>query len=104
MGFADIAKGLVNVAVGVVSFAETVVDSAAGFLQFVRTIVAAGSKVLEEVVNWAADNLFKLELLELNGKLDNKFNACVGLKVQCVIVGFNIDYDGKPFNSRSYNL
>ena len=100
MGFADIAKGLISVGEGFVSLAEKVVDFAADFLRFVHDIVAAGSKVLEEVLDWAAENLFKIDLLELNGKLDSDFNACVGLKVKCVIVGLRINFDGKP--SKSY--
>ena len=95
MGFADIAKGLISVGQGVVSLAKDVVDYAADFLHFVQDVVAIGSKILEDVVDWAADNLFKLDLLELNGKLDRESNACVGLKVKCVIVGFHINYEGR---------
>ena len=95
MGFADVAKGLISVGEGFVSLAEKVVDFAADFLHFVQDIVAAGSKVLGEILDWAADNLFKLDLLELNGKLDSDFNACVGLKIKCVIVGLKIDYAGE---------
>ena len=95
MGFADVAKGLISVGEGFVSLAEKVVDFAADFLSFVQDVVEAGSRVLQEVLDWAADNLFKLDLLELNGKLDNEFNACIGLKLKCVIVGLKIDYSGK---------
>ena len=95
MGFADMAKGLISVGEGFVSLAERVVDYAADFLHFVQDIVAAGAKILADIADWAADNLFKLELLELNGKLDNDFNACVGMKLKCVIVGFRINFDGK---------
>ena len=104
MGFADIAKGLISVGEGFVSLAEKVVDFAADFLRFVHDIVAAGSKVLGEVLDWAAENLFKIDLLELNGKLDSDFNACVGLKVKCVIVGLRINFDGKSLKIRLYAL
>ena len=96
MGFADVAKGLISVGEGVVSFAEDVVDYAANFLRFVQDVVAVGSQILQDVASWVADNLFQIDLLELNGKLDNKFNACVGLKLKCVIVGWRIDYSGEP--------
>ena len=95
MGFADVAKGLISVGEGFVALAEKVVDFAADFLKFVQDVVAAGSKVLNTVLDWAADNLFKLNLLELNGKIDNDFNACVGLKIDCMILGLKIDWEGK---------
>ena len=95
MGFADVAKGLISIGEGFVALAEKVVDFAADFLSFVQDVVEAGSRVLQEVLDWAADTLFKLELLELNGKLDNEFNACIGMKLKCVIIGLNIDYSGK---------
>lgn len=98
MGFADVAKGLISVGEGFVSLAERVVDFAADFLNFVQKVVAAGSKVLQTVLNWAADNLFKINLLELNGKLDSDFNACVGVKVDCVILGLVINYQGTGFS------
>ena len=104
MGFADIAQGLTKVAEGFVTLAEKVVQFAGDFLRFVRRIVAVGSRVLGDIADWAAENLFRLDLLELNGRLDSDFNACVRLKVQCVIVGMNIDYDGKSFKSRLYAL
>ena len=98
MGFADVAKGLISVGEGFVALAEKVVDFAADFLKFVQDVVAAGSKVLSTVLDWAADNLFKLNLLELNGKFDNDFNACVGLKIDCMILGLKIDWQGKSYS------
>ena len=95
MGFADVAKGLISVGEGFVILAEKVVDFAEDFLKFVKGVVAVGSQILQDVADWAAKNLFELKLLELSGKLDNEFNACVGMKLQCVIVGLNIDYSGK---------
>ena len=100
MGFADVAKGLISVGEGFVSLAEKVVDFAADFLHFVQDIVAAGAQVLAQILDWAADNLFKLDLLELNGKLDSEFNACIGLKIKCIIVGLRIDHSGKSHQSR----
>ena len=95
MGFADVAKGLISVGEGFVSLAEKVVDFAADFLEFVKGVVAAGSQILQDVADWASKNLFKLTLLELSGKFDSEFNACVGMKLKCVIVGLKIDYSGK---------
>ena len=97
MGFADVAKGLISVGEGFVTMAEKVVDFAANFLTFVQGIVAAGAEVAAQILDWAAENLFKLKLLELNGKFDSDFNACVGLKIYCMILGLDINWEGESY-------
>ena len=77
-----------------VSLAKTVVSYGADFLHFVHGVVDVGSTIKQDVAGWLGDNLFKLELLELNGRFDRDSNACVGLKVNCVIIGLPIKVNG----------
>ena len=94
IGLAEIGKGLIDVGKGFVTMAEKLVGFGKDILSFVQKVVEVGSKILSEVLDWLADNLFKIDLLELRGKLTPDFNACVGITVKCVIVGVRIDYSG----------
>lgn len=102
MGFADVAKGLISVGEGFVALAEKVVDFANDFLSFVNNIVQAGLSVFQQMAEWASKNLFKIDLLELRGSLDDDFNACVGITAKCVILGLKIDYEGNDNLSKKY--
>ncbi|XP_065056002.1 uncharacterized protein LOC135684357 [Rhopilema esculentum] len=94
IGFAEIGKGLIDVGKGFVTMAKKLVAFANTVLEFVKDVVAAGIEISQRFLNWAGDNLFQVELLELRGKLTSDFNACVGITCKFVIFGFKADYTG----------
>eukprot|EP00794_Sanderia_malayensis_P016803 gene16803-18499_t len=95
IGLTEIGKGLIDVGKGFVSMASKLVDFGNDVLDFAISAVKLGKQIADAVTDWLAENLFEIRLLELNGKLDNEFNACVGLKVDCTILGLKIDYEGE---------
>ena len=74
--------------------AGKLLDFGKDVLEFAKKAVAIGKSIAEAVTDWLGENLFKIDILELSGSLDADFNACVGLKVKCAILGIKIDYDG----------
>ena len=94
IGFAEIGKGLIDVGKGFVTMAKKLVAFANTVLEFVKDVVAAGIEISQRFLNWAGDNLFKVDLLELRGKLTSDFNACVGITCKFTILGLSADYTG----------
>ena len=79
-------RGFVQLADGLLEFGKDV-------LKFAEDIVEVGLTIAKEIVT-AAGKIFKLNLLELRGNLDPDFNACVGITLDCMIVGVKIYYKG----------
>ena len=74
--------------------AENLVGFANDVLKFVQDVVEVGIEISKKVMNWVGDNLFKIDMLELRGKLTSDFNACVGITCKFVIFGLKADYKG----------
>ena len=74
--------------------AKHLVGFANDILKFVQDVVKVGIEISKNIMNWVGDNLFKVELLELRGKLTGDFNACVGITCKFVIFGLKADYTG----------
>ncbi len=70
-------------------------DFADEVLEFAKTAVKVGKQIAVQVTDWLAKNLFEIRLLELNGKFTKEFDMCVGLKVDCTIIGITINYSGE---------
>ena len=89
IGLTHIADGLLDLGKGVLSLADGCLNLANSVLDFVKKATAIGLKILADM----AKKLFRLNKLEVYGKLDSSFNACVGLYVDCVILGAAIKFD-----------
>ena len=94
MGLSEIGKGLIDVGNGFVLLAKKLVEFAQNFLTSVRAIVAVGSQILNAGINWLGENLFKIDELKIWANINNDFNACAGIKLKCVILNFDVDYEG----------
>ena len=70
-------------------------------LRFARDIVDIGLKIGQKLAD-AIGDLFKLKKLELRGNLDADFNACVGITLDCIILGIPIYYKGNEFFYRKH--
>ena len=94
IGLSEIGKGLIKVGQGFVALADKLVDFGRDILAFAKKVVEVGQRIGNDILAWVGENLFKIDLLKLSGSLDSDFNACVGLEVECVIFGIEIDYKG----------
>ncbi|XP_065070683.1 uncharacterized protein LOC135695499 [Rhopilema esculentum] len=94
IGLSEVGKGLIDVGKGFVTMAKHLVGFAIDILKFVQDVVKVGIEISKNIMNWVGDNLFKVELLELRGKLTSDFNACVGITCKFVIFGLKADYTG----------
>ena len=93
LGLTEIGKGLIKVGKGFVKLADGLLEFGKDVLKFAEDVVDVGLKIAKDIVT-AVGKIFQLNLLELRGKLDPDFNACVGITVDCVIVGIDIYYKG----------
>ena len=103
IGLAEIGKGLISVGQGFVTLADGLLEFGKDVLKLAKDIVDIGLKIGQKLMD-AVGELFKLELLELRGKLDADFNACLGITLDCIIFGIPIHYKGNELYYRKRRL